>query len=420
MGNLNFVSYYWKILTPCYRHEVLRESNFKEDPRDARAARKLSRKNKKETENSAPMMMVGDEMTPLTTYNPRTVGKITPSAQSEIDKKSYQVFDQDFAPVEKVEKTPEKKRRVTEKVRYFPSDTDSDFESPSLLARARKPLTLKPKAAIKETTEKRSERKIKEIPKVDNKVEEEEIDIFASPAEEENPVFEKPKQMKTKSIKALNKWGIDKQSFDSLSDSEKRKFSSNRQSKIDGFFKNPPRNSAKDLVRVSHADMDMDRALKLSRDEAKSKEEPNRTDDPKKTSSESKGKLSPNKDEDLKIVDGVARPKFAHVGPTVRGKEERKKLFGFDCPECQEYYQQKLEEGLTKDQILMLMNKCSKHRGLFKPPLTPERFWDADIIEDDPDDPRVKTQPGKPLRTRAVRRAEVRERKRALDLEKAA
>ena len=35
----------------------------------------------------------------------------------------------------------------------------------------------------------------------------------------------------------------------------------------------------------------------------------------------------------------------------------------------------------SQDQILMLMNKCSKHRGLFKPPLTPERFWDADIIE---------------------------------------
>ena len=35
----------------------------------------------------------------------------------------------------------------------------------------------------------------------------------------------------------------------------------------------------------------------------------------------------------------------------------------------------------SQDQILMLMNKCSKHRGLFKPPLTPERFWDADILE---------------------------------------
>ena len=63
----------------------------------------------------------------------------------------------------------------------------------------------------------------------------------------------------------------------------------------------------------------------------------------------------------------------------------------------------------------MLMNKCSKHRGLFKPPLTPERFWDADILEvkkiltkkqkkkvydfqEDPDDPRVKTQPAQPLR----------------------
>ena len=65
----------------------------------------------------------------------------------------------------------------------------------------------------------------------------------------------------------------------------------------------------------------------------------------------------------------------------------------------------------------MLMNKCSKHRGLFKPPLTPERFWDADILEEDPDDPRVKTQPSKPLRTRAVRRAEAKAKKKALKMD---
>jgi len=232
--------------------------------------------------------------------------------------------------------------------------------------------------------------------------------VFASPPVEEHPVSKQP--VKTRSIKALNRWGIDKQSFDSLTDSEKKKFSSNRQSKIDVFFKNPPQPTTKDAVRVSHADMDMARALKLSRDAAKVKEEA------KKTSPETIRKKDEDDDE-IKIVNGVARPKFAHVGPSVRGKEERKKLYGFDCPECQEYYQQKLEEGLTKDQILMLMNKCSKHRGLFKPPLTPERFWDADILEDDPDDPRVKTQPGKPLRTRAVRRAEVKAKKKALDME---
>ena len=51
-----------------------------------------------------------------------------------------------------------------------------------------------------------------------------------------------------------------------------------------------------------------------------------------------------------------AVPTFAHIGPTVR-----KKLLGFDCHECQEYYQSKLEEGWTKDQILMHQNKCSRH-----------------------------------------------------------
>ena len=46
----------------------------------------------------------------------------------------------------------------------------------------------------------------------------------------------------------LFRWGIDKQSFDSLSDSEKRKFSSNKQSKIDVFFKNPPQTSTKVMI----------------------------------------------------------------------------------------------------------------------------------------------------------------------------
>ena len=49
---------------------------------------------------------------------------------------------------------------------------------------------------------------------------------------------------------SLFRWGIDKQSFDSLSDSEKRKFSNNKQSKIDVFFKNPPQPSTKDAVMM--------------------------------------------------------------------------------------------------------------------------------------------------------------------------
>ena len=35
-----------------------------------------------------------------------------------------------------------------------------------------------------------------------------------------------------------------------------------------------------------------------------------------------------------------------------------------------------------------MMNKCSKHRARYKPPRTPEKFWDPEIIEGDPDSPR--------------------------------
>ena len=41
---------------------------------------------------------------------------------------------------------------------------------------------------------------------------------------------------------------------------------------------------------------------------------------------------------------------------------------------------------------------CVILHGLFKPPLTPERFWDPDIIEDSADDPRNKIFHASPLR----------------------
>ena len=60
--------------------------------------------------------------------NPKKVERITPSAQSEIDKKSYRDLDQDFVTTElssrlvtaeRTERTPEKNRRIGDKVRYF-------------------------------------------------------------------------------------------------------------------------------------------------------------------------------------------------------------------------------------------------------------------------------------------------------------
>ena len=109
-----------------------------------------------------------------------------------------------------------------------------------------------------------------------------------------------------------------------------------------------------------------------------------------------------------KIAKGV--PKFPYNGPVVRKKSDRKKLLGYECHECKDYYKQKLEEGCSKEEVQVLMDKCSRHRGLFRPPLTPPRFWDPQIIEDSPEDPRVKVQMAAPLRRREERQAKVRAR----------
>ena len=98
------------------------------------------------------------------------------------------------------------------------------------------------------------------------------------------------------------------------------------------------------------------------------------------------------------------KPSFCHVGSSVRTKERRKKMPGFECRECSAYYSMKMEEGLDTHQIHSLINKCSRHRAHHKPSKTPEKFWDADIIEGDPDSPRNKSQQGPPLKNRAMRR----------------
>ena len=69
---------------------------------------------------------------------------------------------------------------------------------------------------------------------------------------------------------------------------------------------------------------------------------------------------------------------------------------GFDCKLCEDYYQAHLDEDFETSQVEEKKNNNSKHRGLFKPPLTPERFWDPDIIEDDEDDPRSEIVVGAP------------------------
>ena len=98
-------------------------------------------------------------------------------------------------------------------------------------------------------------------------------------------------------------------------------------------------------------------------------------------------------------------PKFVHICTSVRKKEKRKQLIGFECKQCKHYYQSRLDDGFTIDQVEEMKNRISKHRGLFKPPLTPERFWDPDIIEDAAEDPRNKIIHASPLRKRREEKA---------------
>jgi len=328
------------------------------------------------------------------------VGKVAPSVQSEIDKKSFQDLDIDFPAPKRSKKMAENPRKVAVPVAAPPSDTDSDFESPNLLVKKTRRRDLVNPVERTEPefkTPKVAQNKLQRKDSVDD------IEIFASP--DDKPAEPKKVPKKSKSVKdAANRWGIE---VSEITNSQKKRLQNQKQSKIDGFFKNPPPRQNSDFIRINHADTDMERALKLSK--AAEEEKNGDVENDQINSTEPL-----EEDIDEKVDKEQAGPGFAYIGEVVRTKEARQKLNGFDCRECGEYYQSKLEEGLSKDQIMKVLNKCSKHRGYFKPPLTPEKFWDADIVEGDPNSPRNKTQVGVPFRSRAKRRAEAKEKRKAL------
>ena len=370
--------------------------------------RKMFAKKSLASQEDDQAVLVVNEAKKVERDRTKKVGKIAPSLQGEIDKKTFEDFDKDF---------PDQKYL---KVQH---ESDSDFESPNLLA------TRKPRRVNKETLKRDGGAKLRK--------KEEEIKEGKSPAQDEvcefieNPnssvelieaekeknieVFVSPIKRQKSVTKSTNRWGME---VDPITNSQKKRLRNQKQvcqlniyeilkiltldyfqAKIDGFFKNPPckaiNGGEANFKRISHADTDMERALILSR---QSVLKTARTRVEVEMEEEDKEAVE-NRDPEV--------PTFAHIGPTVRKKEERKKLLGFDCTECQEYYQSKLEEGWTKDQILTHQNKCSRHRGLFKPPLTPEKFWDPLIVEDDTQDPRNKTQEAPPLRRRGERKEEV-------------
>ncbi|KAM4543651.1 DNA endonuclease RBBP8 [Fundulus diaphanus] len=65
------------------------------------------------------------------------------------------------------------------------------------------------------------------------------------------------------------------------------------------------------------------------------------------------------------------QPTFAHVA-VVRKKDERRKLKGTTCKECEVYY-----AHLPEEEKQQKLSSCSRHRYLYIPPSTPENFWEV-------------------------------------------
>ena len=61
--------------------------------------------------------------------------------------------------------------------------------------------------------------------------------------------------------------------------------------------------------------------------------------------------------EGLSVKKSNDPPRFAHICKTVRKKEERKKLRGFDCKLCEDYYQAHLDEDFDTSQVEKHKNK---------------------------------------------------------------
>ncbi|RMX50461.1 hypothetical protein pdam_00018312 [Pocillopora damicornis] len=67
-----------------------------------------------------------------------------------------------------------------------------------------------------------------------------------------------------------------------------------------------------------------------------------------------------------------AEPNYKYV-EVVRKKDERAKLNGYKCRDCQEYYQ---GLDLPEDELKKRLKHCSRHRAKFSPPpSTPPGFW---------------------------------------------
>lgn len=169
------------------RIESSKENRIKANKTEAVKISKVKRSKPSTSTEERNILKLADDSSSL---NSKKVGKIDPGAQSEINRKSFQQFEDDF---------PKKKTsKRSEHFRNIPSDTDSDFESPNLLKRQR----------LRKTEEagRKNELKIKKIFEADL---DEDIEVFDSQIEEEEKPKAQPRKGKSSSVRSENRWGIE-------------------------------------------------------------------------------------------------------------------------------------------------------------------------------------------------------------------
>ena len=65
---------------------------------------------------------------------------------------------------------------------------------------------------------------------------------------------------------------------------------------------------------------------------------------------------------------------------TVRGRDARDALPGFACSECELFYEAMVQQGIIEPhELTEHLRECSRHKARWKPPSTPEGFWDLTI-----------------------------------------
>ena len=182
---------------------------------------------------------------------------------------------------------------------------------------------------------------------------------------------------KAKAMKITNKFGI---SVDPPSLSQAEKLKARKQQKVSSYFSGNQKSKS--------SESDMQKALRISKETADKEESIRR----RKILAELDDSFDKLPEKEPKLPD--LGYKYAH--PTVRKKEDRKELQGFECADCIGWFE---GEDMTEEEIRAKIQKCSKHRAKFAPrrSRSPQDMWKIGI---ESDEEKERTQIGPPLRTR--------------------